>query len=234
MLSRHGRASHFRKSRFLKLGVLEALHGGKDHIFWSKSHWVKSMCSVPVLSDCYLQAIDVSKPLSWQSTEPSAPAHHEANACPHLISWTLGCGAWLVQIDSSVYPVVSTFLSAAETPKLSRTHLWAKVQLRFHGDRFCIPLCPCCYYNICLLSLSTVSVSHGVCEPYQVDDARAGEVMSPWLLISSLLLARLAEHSRPRGVGEEWGPCRHESCFLLINHVVNCVEIFSFTQAFYL
>lgn len=32
ILSRHEGASHFRKSRYMKLGVLEALHGGKDHI----------------------------------------------------------------------------------------------------------------------------------------------------------------------------------------------------------
>jgi hypothetical protein len=79
--------------------------------------------------------------------------HRAFSSCPHLISWTLGRGAWLVQIDSSMNTVVSTFLSAAETTKLSRTRLWAKVQLRFHGERFCVPLCPCCYCYICFLSV---------------------------------------------------------------------------------
>lgn len=45
-----------------------------------------------------------------------------------------------------------------------------------------------------------------------IDDAWAGEIMSLCLLISSLLLARLSEHSRSlHGVNEEWGPCQNEA-----------------------
>lgn len=162
MLSRHWGPLHFRKSGYLKLSVLEAGHGGKDHssevsLLRSKAsaHFLFCLAATcgQVMSACHCHGKTQSLQL--------LPTTSEANSCPHLISWTLGHVGWLVQIYSSVYTVGSVFLGATETSELSGT------QLRFHGDRCCVPLCPCCYCCICSLSLSAVSVSHRVCEPYQ-------------------------------------------------------------------
>lgn len=158
MLSRHWGPLHFRKSSYLKLSVLEARHGGKDHssevnFVGSKARphflfYLAATCG-QLISACHCHGKTQSLQL--------LPTTSEANSCPHLISWTLGHVGWLVQIYSGVYAVGSAFLGATETAELSGT------QLRFHGDRFCVPAATVVFVR----SLSVLCVSHRVCEPYQ-------------------------------------------------------------------